>query len=475
MLPKHLSQEILNTIEYEPTGNQVEAIKAFSDFFFDTEQRILIINGYAGTGKTTLVKLFVEVLRKYRYPYVLLAPTGRAAKVLSNYCQSTAYTIHKYIYRQLSADNFKFVLNFNTQKNTIFFIDESSLISNEAGEFTIFGSGRLLDDLQEFVFSSLQNKLVFIGDTAQLPPVGSSFHPALAIETFQSFHIPTRKIEIKEVVRQQMESLINVNATTLRHHIENGIIEIPFFKQKDKEFLYISSSESLEYLSSSYDSVGLDETIVLCYSNKRALQFNKAIRSRIFYYEEEVVRNELLMVVKNNYFTKPANRMLDFIANGEMIYVRQMKKHEEMYGFKFLTVSAELSNTSGGNLESCLMLDTLYSEAPSLSREKQEELYKNVMQDYISIKSKRKRMSMMRENPYFNALQVKYAYAVTTHKAQGGQWKHVYIDASFFRYVTMGVEQLKWLYTAITRATEKVYIIDMPSQFAENFTNHKFA
>lgn len=471
MLNQFFFNELIKNLEYEATEDQNATLSAFTEFFFSPEQRIFILNGYAGTGKTTLIKSITKTLSNVKYPFVLLAPTGRAAKVLSNYCQQNAFTIHKFIYRQLSADEFRFVLNFNSVKEGIFFVDEASLLSNEGSESNVFGSGRLLDDLLEFVFQHPKNKLVIIGDAAQLPPVGSTFHPALKPNTFYERGFDNIFSEIKEVVRQQESSTIYKNATILRKNIEEQRTQLPNFNSKKNDFEFITSSDSLELISSSYSKVGLDDTVVLCYSNKRALQINKAIRSRIFYYDSEMVNGELLMVVKNNYMPLPQDIPFNFIANGEMIYVRKIIKTEELYGFKFKRVYAELSSAPGIELPCLLLEETLFSEQASLSRDRQEELYRQVALDFENIKSKKKRMTMIRENPYFNALQIKYAYAITAHKSQGGQWKHVYIDLSFLNYTDLGLEQLKWIYTAITRATEKVYIIDLPQKFAGHIKN----
>lgn len=472
MLNQFFFGEVLKNLEYEPTEDQRVSLALFSDFFFSSEQRIFILNGYAGTGKTTVIKSITKTLLKINYPFVLLAPTGRAAKVLSNYCRHNAYTIHKYIYRQLSDDEFRFVLNYNPLKEGVFFIDEASLLSNQENESNVFGSGRLLDDLIEFVFQHPKNKLVIIGDVAQLPPVGSNFHPALQAETFNLRGIKNTFSELREVVRQQESSCIYQNATFLRKNIEAMVTQLPVFNSNRADFEFISSSESLEYIDSSYNNVGIDETVVLCYSNKRALQVNKAIRNRLLFYENEMVNGELLMVVKNNYMPLPKDIPFNFIANGEMIYIRKLIRSEELYGFNFKYVYAELSSAPGIELPCFLLEETLFSEQASLSKERQEELFRQIAMDFENIKSKKKRIRMIRENPYFNALQIKYAYAITAHKSQGGQWKHVYIDLSFLNYVDLGIEQLKWLYTAITRATEKVFIIDLPDKFAAHIKNN---
>lgn len=472
MLNDFFLKNLINNLGHEPTHDQLEAINSFGNFFFSPDQKVFILNGYAGTGKTTLIKSITKLLSSIQFPYVLLAPTGRAAKVLANYCNANAYTIHKHIYRQLSADDFRFELNYNSLKQAVFFIDESSMLSNEGNDFNVFGSGHLLEDLLEFVFMHPKNKIVFIGDAAQLPPIGSNEHPALKTKTFEERGLLTSYIELKEVVRQQLTSHIYKNATTLRENIENLNSSFPIFSQNKIDFEFIPSSESLEIISSSYDKVGMDETTILCYSNKRALQINKVIRSRIHYYDSALVNGELLMVVKNNYMPLPANAPFNFIANGEMVYVKKFLRDEELYGFRFKKVLVELSSNPGFELQCYLLEETLFWEQANLPRDRQEDLYNQISLDYEDIKSKKKRMTMIRENPYFNALQIKYAYAITAHKSQGGQWKHVYIDLSFLNYTELGLEQLKWLYTAITRATEKVFILDLPQKFAKHIKNN---
>lgn len=471
MLNNFLLENLVQNLGYEPTDDQFKAIESFANFFLSSEHKVFLLNGYAGTGKTTLIKSITKLLTTIEYPYILLAPTGRAAKILANYCNTNAYTIHKYIYRQLSAEDFSFELNYNPLRQAFFFIDESSMLSNEATEYNIFGSGHLLDDLLEFVFMHHKNKIVFIGDTAQLPPIGSNEHPALKPQTFENKGFSTLYVELKEVIRQEKNSCIYKNATALRENIENQKFLLPPFIQNKNEFVFISSSDALEMISSSYDKVGIDETIILSYSNKRALQINKAIRSKIHCYDSELVNGELLMVVKNNYMPLPKDMPFNFIANGEMIYVKKFLRDEDLYGFRFKKVLVELSSNPGYELECYLMEETLYLEQANLSRERQDELYNQISFDYADIKSKKKRISMIRQNPYFNALHVKYAYAITGHKSQGGQWKHVYIDLSFLNYIDVGPEQLKWLYTAITRAKEKVYILDFPQKYADYIKN----
>lgn len=470
MLKNYFFDKIISHLDVQPTNDQKHAIEIFCNFITNHESQIMIINGYAGTGKTTLIKAITLTLQEFNYPFVLLAPTGRAAKVLSSYCSHQAYTIHKYIYRQKSVDQFIFELNYNQHKKAVFFVDEASLISNDYTEGSSFGSGYLLEDLLNFVFQHKDNKLVIIGDTAQLPPVGSSYHYALKNDIYIKNHLNTSYTELKEVIRQQNDSIININATLIRKNIENEIIEIPPLVKND-EFTNINSNEALEYISQSYDKVGINETIILCYSNKRALQINKAIRNRIFAYDNELNQGDLLMVVKNNYFELPDSIPFNFIANGELINIKRILKNESIYGFNFKKVIFEIVDYPDIEIENYLLTETLNLETPNLPKIRQEELFNNIMMDYNDIRSKKKKLTLIRENKFFNALQVKYGYAITTHKAQGGQWKHVYIDLSFLNYTNLGIEQLKWLYTAITRATEKIYLIDIPHSYQYIFEN----
>lgn len=465
MLKDYFLKKVIQKFDFELTNDQLRTVNFFADFLFDELGQVFILNGYAGTGKTTFIKSVVQTLNEFRYSYVLLAPTGRAAKVLSNYCNHVSNTIHKHIYKQKSATDFRFILNYQVNKNTIFFVDEASLISNDYSDSNIFGSGRLLDDLLEYVFKHNSNKLVFIGDSAQLPPVGSMFHPALEQKVFESVSLKTYFTTLTEVVRQQKDSDILLNATSLRQNISNSLSQMPNFKYSKKDFEYLDSNYVLDAISSSYDKVGLDETIILTYSNKRALQINRSIRNQIFGYDGEVVNGECLMVVKNNYMPLPEDLPFNFIANGEMIFVNRILKEHHLYDFRFLKSSIKLANFTDVELECLLLLDTLHLDSPSLNKEEQDRLFYNVLEDYKDIKSKKKQMLLVRENQYFNAIQVKYAYAVTAHKAQGGQWKHVYIDASFLHYVELKSETLKWFYTAITRATEKLFLFGLPDKY----------
>lgn len=425
--------------------------------------------GYAGTGKTTLVSALVKTMAQLERRCVLLAPTGRAAKVFSSYSGKSAYTIHRWIYRQKSILNgAQFVLSENRAVNTLFIVDEASMIANDGSSG--FGTGALLDDLVEFVYSGRGCSMLLLGDTAQLPPVGELLSPALSAEYMRSMFLDVTHVELTQVMRQLDGSGILQNATMLREIIragENGFL--PQLKLKGfADITPVSGDELIEAIEGSYFSVGIEDTIVLCRSNKRANVYNEGIRRRILYREEELNRGDMLMVVKNNYYwrellgkeDKSLLDKIDFIANGDMAEIVRVGGVEEMYGFRYAEVTLSLVDYEDCEIDVMIMLDTLMSESPSLTREESERLFAAVWEDYPEIRSKRKRMEEIRKNPYYNALQVKYGYAVTCHKAQGGQWKHVFLDQGYVTADMMNADYYRWLYTAFTRATEKLYLVN---------------
>lgn len=425
--------------------------------------------GYAGTGKTTLVSALVKTMAQLERRCVLLAPTGRAAKVFSSYSGKSAYTIHRWIYRQKSILNgAQFVLSENRAVNTLFIVDEASMIANDGSSG--FGTGALLDDLVEFVYSGRGCSMLLLGDTAQLPPVGELLSPALSAEYMRSMFLDVTHVELTQVMRQLDGSGILQNATMLREIIragENGFL--PQLKLKGfADITPVSGDELIEAIEGSYSSVGIEDTIVLCRSNKRANVYNEGIRRRILYREEELNRGDMLMVVKNNYYwrellgkeDKSLLDKIDFIANGDMAEIVRVGGVEEMYGFRNAEVTLSLVDYEDCEIDVMIMLDTLMSESPSLTREESERLFAAVWEDYPEIRSRRKRMEEIRKNPYYNALQVKYGYAVTCHKAQGGQWKHVFLDQGYVTADMMNADYYRWLYTAFTRATEKLYLVN---------------
>lgn len=451
-----------------PTPCQERLFAALSSFVSQDDQRIMVVNGYAGTGKTTAVSAFISALRDSSVPVVLLAPTGRSAKVLSKYSGRKAYTIHKYIYRQkmLVSGIGEFELDVNKLSDAVFFVDECSLITDSSPEGSIFGSGDLVDDLVRFVFSGRGCKLVLVGDDAQLPPVGLDRSPALDVDFLKARYGELFSAVLTDVVRQTKESGILFNATLLRREIESGETALPQFRTAGfDDFSRIRGGDLIETISDAYDKYGMDDTVVLCRSNKRANRYNGGIRSTILYRDEQLGRGDRVMVVKNCYQFLEEVQDLDFIANGDIAQVKRLSRHEERYGLHFADALLSFPDYGDVEIKAKIILDTLSSESASLSREQSDALYQGVSADYESISSKRKRYTAVREDLYFNALQIKYAAAITCHKSQGGQWKCVFIDNSFFGEFT--IDDMKWLYTAVTRGVEKVYLVNYPDSFFE--------
>jgi exodeoxyribonuclease-5 len=434
------------------------------------ENAVFILKGYAGTGKTTMLSAFVKTLKKFKFRSVLLAPTGRAAKVLSSYSGQTAYTIHKTIYRQQSSTDGmgKFVLNKNLLKDAFFIVDEASMISNESSEGSVFGSGRLLDDLIEFVYTGVNCKLLLVGDTAQLPPVGLDISPALSAAELEMYDLNVTEMELTEVVRQEENTGILTNATTIRQIISEGDFYGKYFPIELAGFddiKRIGGGELIDEISSCYDRYGEQETMIVTRSNKRANKFNEGIRKTIFYKESEISVGDLLMVVKNNYFWLNENENIDFIANGDTVEITAIGKYEELYGFRFANVSLRFVDYKDMEIDCKIFLDTLNIETASMGPEDNRKLFEAVSEDYLDIRNKQKRWKKIRENEYFNALQVKFAYAVTCHKAQGGQWKAVFIDQGYLIEDMLNIEYLRWLYTAFTRPTERLYLVNFNKEF----------
>ena len=435
----------------------------------EDDRKVFLLCGYAGTGKTSLISALVRTLEQLERKTVLLAPTGRAAKVFSGYSGKSAHTIHKCIYRQKSIlDGNTFTLAENRAQNTLFIVDEASMISNEGN--SIGGTGALLDDLVEFVYSGRGCSLLLLGDTAQLPPVGELLSPALTESYLQSMFLNVTRVELTQVMRQLDNSGILYNATKLRQSIAaEDTYSLPQIKLDGFEDIQnVQGDELIEAIESSYNKAGMDETIILCRSNKRANVYNEGIRRRILYREEELSRGDMLMIVKNNYYwrevlgkeDKTLLEKLDFIANGDMAEIVRVNGTEEMYGFRFADVTLSFIDYEDCEMDVKILLDTLTSESPSLTREESERLFTAVWEDYPEIRSKRKRMEEVRKNPYYNALQVKYGYAVTCHKAQGGEWKRVFIDQGYISEDMVNPDYYRWLYTAFTRASEKLHLVN---------------
>ena len=473
MLKNHLVTLLKGEEEFQLTASQSVLIEKLADFMVSASpEPVFVIRGYAGTGKTTMINQLTLTLDTLNIKSVLLAPTGRAAKVLSGYTGKNAYTIHKKIYRQQSsADGFgAFVLDRNLHKYTWFIVDESSMISNQATESTVFGSGRLLDDLMEYVFSGEGCRLVLAGDSAQLPPVGISVSPALDVKLLEQYGFEITDSELTDVVRQERESGILFNATRIREMIFSDSDSSGFFRivlPEKGEPERVSGADLMEKLSLSYEKYGIRETTVLTRSNKRANLYNQGIRNSILYRDSEIARGDLLMVVKNNYFWPGEDDGIDFIANGDTGEITHIYGVEELYGFRFAHVSLKLIDYEDLEIECKIILDTLTVETASLSREDQMRLFNAVSEDYADIGNKRERWKKIKADPWFNALQVKFAYAVTCHKAQGGQWFSVFIDTGFLTEEMIDRDFLRWLYTAFTRSKEKLYLVNFDKRFFE--------
>ncbi|MCR5513340.1 MAG: AAA family ATPase [Prevotella sp.] len=466
MIADELKYRIRGAFGFEPTREQQEAIDVFATFMADSRMMpVMVMRGSAGTGKTTLAAAIVRGLQSLEQQLVLLAPTGRAAKVFSLYADSAAYTIHRRIYRQKSLEG-GFELGYNNTHDTLFIVDEASMIS-------LNGEGRsLLDDLISFVYNGRNCRLMLIGDQAQLPPVGEEESPALMAPVLRSFGLHVYECTLNEVLRQSQESGILWNATEVRRLMYDGICELPkILIDGFTDIKVVPGDELIETLASSYSKVGLDETMVVTRSNKRANIFNQGIRNQILGREDELTTGDQLMVVKNNYSLTPNAspkeegndvRPMEFIANGDMCVVRKVRNVHEQYGFHFAEVTMTFPDYDNYELTATVLLDTLTSEAPALTRDQQEELYNKVLEDYADIPRKADRMKALKEDRYYNALQVKYAYAATCHKAQGGQWAHIYVDQGYMTDDMLSADYLHWLYTAFTRATEQLYLINWP-------------
>ncbi|OUQ53793.1 ATP-dependent endonuclease [Alistipes sp. An116] len=471
MFSTRIATQIYGKICFETTPGQKKIIEKLSEYLSESDtSKIFVLNGYAGTGKTTLVAALVGALKELGIKTVLLAPTGRAAKVLAQYSQEKALTIHKRIYRQRTNADYesKFSLSPNLEKGAVFIVDEASMLSDTASSGALFGSGSLLSDLVDYVRSGRGCRLILVGDSAQLPPVGSDFSPALDPTTMSAYGEVVYGT-MDEVVRQESESGILFNATLVRCMLENGICTTPHFEMNYPDIEAVEGGEFLEKLQDCYERYGRDETIVITRSNKRANRYNEGIRRNVLYAEEEIESNDMLMVVKNNYYfpEHTENCPMNFIANGDIARLKRLRRFEDFYGFRFAEALLSFPDYDDTELECKILLDTLTSESPSLTREESTRLFYEVEKDYTDIRSKLKRFREIRENPHYNALQVKFSYAVTCHKAQGGQWRAVFVDRCLFGDEPMTRDLLRWLYTALTRATEKLYLVNFDSTFYE--------
>ena len=463
------AERLRHHLGYPPTSCQERLFDTLSAFAVQYETcDLLLVSGYAGTGKTSAIAAFVKTLKELHYRYVLLAPTGRAAKVLSGFTGEKAWTIHKHIYRQKSVHDGvgEFQLDFNKAKDTFFIVDEASLISvDTASGGGLFGSGDLLDDLVRFVRSGVDDKLIIIGDRGQLPPIGLDRSPALD-EDYLRRYGALMTAHLDTVVRQAAESGILTNATIVRHLIEAGRVETPKLRLAGFDDVErLDGSQLIEKIADAVGRYGLDGIVVLCRSNKRANRYNAGIRNAVLYREERLTRGDKLMVVKNCYQFLDNVPELDFIANGDVAQLVKLSRHEERYGLHFAEAVLSFPDYNDVEVTAKVVLDTLDSEQPSLSAEQQRALYQGVNEDYADERLARKRYQKVREDPYYNALQIKYATAITGHKSQGGQWPCVFIDNPFWKELTL--DDLKWLYTAITRGVEKIFFINFKDEFFE--------
>ena len=471
-----LFSRFLSKLSFEPTSCQNSLLRKVADFVSSDDNDILVVNGYAGTGKTTAISSVISVMKEYQTKCVLLAPTGRAAKVLSSYSGQPAFTIHKHIYRQKSVggDGFgQFSLFPNKDKQTLFIVDEVSLIGIDAGQqqsTTAFGSGNLLEDLISFVRSGVECKVILIGDSAQLPPVGLDASPALMKDYMRVFG-GVVFAELTTVVRQQQESGILYNATLIRQlqdELEYGpgvmdICDLGLEISRFDDIERITGGELIEKIGDAYSTYDEDDTIILCRSNKRAIKYNLGIRSTVQYKDERLVRDDKLMIVKNCYQFLEGIEGMDYIANGDIAKLQKISNFEERYGLHFAQARISFPDYDDQEIVAKVILDTLDSESASLTYEQSNMLYQGVNEDYAHINTKKKRYEAVREDKYYNALQLKYANAITCHKSQGGQWRCVFIDNPVWQD-EMTVDDLKWLYTAITRATEKVYLVNFKDE-----------
>jgi len=481
MVVDELKYKILQQFGFPPTQEQANALDVFARFLTDRNpQVVMILRGSAGTGKTSLSGAIVRTLQSIRQKVMLLAPTGRAAKVFSLNSGTPAYTIHRRIYREKSFSGVdgQFNLNDNLFTDTLFMVDEASMVANMGLGGMNFGSGCLLDDLVHFVYQGRNDRLMLIGDKAQLPPVGEEESPALNAAMLQGYGLTVYECDLNEVLRQSKQSGILYNATMIRQMItHDDITQLPKIRFSGfSDIRQMPGAELIEALADSYHHVGLDDTIVVTRSNKRANIFNQGIRNMVLDREEELSQGDILMIVKNNYYWMeeerkkikekdnqvPSNEIPAFLANGDRAKVLKVRRRIDLYGFRFATLLLQFPDYGNYELEATVLLDTLTSEAPALTHEQQEQLFHQIEEDYQDVPLKADRMKAIRQDQFYNALQVKFAYAVTCHKAQGGQWAHVYVDQGYMTDDMLTPDYIHWLYTAFTRATEMLYLVNWP-------------
>ncbi len=477
MQQHEVQKALLSYFGYQPTDDQTRAVQHLAAFELSTKPApVYILKGYAGTGKTSLVSAYVNYLAGQKKQFVLLAPTGRAAKVLTHYTGFEAGTIHRRIYQPITLKDgsYKMLLAHNASGNTVFIIDEASMINDDSRQTDSLFAGRsLLDDLMNYVFSNSGNKMILVGDTAQLPPVGLSLSPALDLPYIKNaFPVTAFDFEMKDVMRQAADSDILYTATRLRQRVKEQDCTLPFFRTSSfrADIVRITDGYTFEeLLQSSFESGDVEQAVLVCRTNKQANLFNRQIRERILQRESPLEGGDALMVVKNNYFWLEAGSGGGFIANGDLIQVLRVSRFEEMYGFHFAEADIRLSDyPKEGTLSVKLLLDTLTADGPGLSRKDAQTLFSKVEEDYVELKSKSGRLNKMRKNPYLNALHVKFGYALTCHKTQGGQWPLVMVAQGYLNDEMINTEYLRWLYTALTRSTQKLYLISFSDRFFED-------
>lgn len=465
--PSHLLKQ---RFAFEPTAGQLKLFDLMDEFLNPNHpSEILVLKGYAGTGKTSLIPALVEVLPLFNFKYLLMAPTGRAAKVMSGYTKRSAFTIHKIIFKQI-ADPGSGLLKFsrlkNYNKHTVFVIDEASMLSEDDN----YGQDGVLSQLMNFVFEHPTNRLILIGDTAQLPPVGQEKSPALDRQFIEhKFKRSALEVELTEVMRQQQNSGILINATNLRAQLKANAVNIQLETKQFKDVYRMTGEKLEDGLRYSYDKYGPENTMVVCRSNKSALMFNNHIRMGLLYRQEEVEAGDHLMVVRNNYHYVPEDSPSGFLANGDYLWVKKLVNTEEVYGLRFATLEFQLVDLPDAEpFEAKVILDTLHTHAPALTPEQNRGLYAAILEDYKDVTSKKLLNEKLREDPYLNALQIKYAYAVTCHKSQGGQWKSVFVDQGYITKEQINKEYIRWLYTAITRASNELYLVNFNQMLFKN-------
>ncbi len=460
-----LTNTIKKQLTFEPTRQQKELIELLAQFCcMPTDTKAFILKGFAGTGKTSIVSGLIMAMKSLQQNTVLLAPTGRAAKVLSNYSNHSAFSIHKVIYRQKSAGDFTFNLNYNSHKNTLFIVDEASMIANQSASGVEFGSGRLLDDLVEYVYSGDNCSMILVGDTAQLLPIGQSSSPALNKMVMEGYGLEVMEYQLTQVIRQAGESGILFNATKIRQAIETEPFTPIKLNPNFDDVKVVSGENLVEELESSYGKVGEENTIILTYSNKRAVLYNRGVRGQVMMKEEELTTGDYLIITKNNYYWSKPYDNLDFIANGDIAEIMRVVKHYELYGARFADLTLRLIDYDI-EITARILIDSLYTETPSAQNTLNERLLNTIAEDYADITNKKQFWQEMQKNEFYNALQVKFAYAITGHKSQGGSWDHVYIDQGYLTEEMITREYYQWLYTAITRAREKVFLVNFSKYF----------